>query len=305
MTEIRDDNGYEWYPDNGDINGTVDRGTRHLTRALNNFALATLFTHEPFILDITSDNWRLTLQRITANIADYHPEYVTMDYACQYVRAIYNSNISAAVYDPVSRVLTTTLTGKTDLPTRFYLFSDQLGEIQQSEATVPTFSGSTQVVVQLPRPAHSITVSPVSATATTGFTRQFVAQAYDSDNNLIPNLQFQWSVVNGGGTISSNGLLTAWFVPGTYPNTVVASLGPLQATASLTVHLPVGPQTLWDLNAVPTEIDATDYQPIEVGVKFYSDIDGFITGLRFYKGSRIPGSTSATFGQRLALCWPV
>jgi hypothetical protein len=284
MTEIRDDGGYEWYPDNGDINGTVDRGTRHLTRALNNFSLATLFTHEPFILDMTSDNWRLTLQRITSNIADYHPEYVMMDYACQYVRAIYDSNITTAVYDPASRVLTTTLAGKTDLPTRFYIFSDQLGEIQQSEASVPAFNGLTQVVVQLPRPVNIIVVSPASTTVTTGFTQQFVAQAYDDDNNPIPNIQFHWSVAHGGGAIGTNGLFTAGFVPGTYPNTIVASLGSLQATASVTVYLPVGPQALWDLSATPEVEDVTDDQPIELGVKFYSDIDGFIIGLRFYKG---------------------
>lgn len=296
ITEIRDDGGYEWYPDNGDVEGTAARGTRHLTRAFNNFALATLFTHEPYINDMSADNWRFTLQRITANIAEYQAEYVTMDYACQYVRAVYNSNITTASYDPASRVLTTTLSGAADLPTRFYIFTDQLGEVQQSEATVSAFNGSTQVVMQLPRPVHSIRIVPASSTVTTGFTQQFVAQAYDDAENLIPDIQFQWSVVNGGGAISSNGLFTAGFAPGVYLNSVRASLGPVHATASITVHLPVGPQTLWNLDAVPIELNVTDVRPIEVGVKFYSDIDGFITGLRFYKGS-------ANTGQHVGHLW--
>ncbi len=120
------------------IDGLVNRGTRHLTRTLDNFPLATLLTHKPFNHDMISDTWRLKLQRMAVTITDDHSEFVTADYACQYVCAIYNSNITAADYDPVSRVLTTPLNGSIDLPTRFNIFSDQRGKIEQSEATVTT-----------------------------------------------------------------------------------------------------------------------------------------------------------------------
>ena len=36
-----------------------------------------------------------------------------------------------------------------------------------------------------------------------------------------------------------------------------------------------------------------DNQPVEVGVKFESDVSGFITGLRFYKG---PNNTGTHIG---------
>jgi hypothetical protein len=43
--------------------------------------------------------------------------------------------------------------------------------------------------------------------------------------------------------------------------------------------------TIWPAGTVPEQYDAvSDGLPIEVGVKFRTDIDGYITGLRFYKG---------------------
>ena len=56
------------------------------------------------------------------------------------------SNISAYTYDAGSGQVTTTLTGSTDMPTRFYLFTESGGTIQQTLVPVPQFSGSTQVV---------------------------------------------------------------------------------------------------------------------------------------------------------------
>src|SRR6267142_2155385 len=42
--------------------------------------------------------------------------------------------------------------------------------------------------------------------------------------------------------------------------------------------------SLWKPSSVPGVASAADTAPVEVGLKFYSDIDGFITGVRFYKG---------------------
>src|SRR4051795_6053256 len=50
------------------------------------------------------------------------------------------------------------------------------------------------------------------------------------------------------------------------------------------------PCTIWTPAAAPANVAVTDGQPIEVGVKFRSDTDAFITGLRFYKGSANSGS---------------
>jgi hypothetical protein len=44
------------------------------------------------------------------------------------------------------------------------------------------------------------------------------------------------------------------------------------------------PCSIWDLNTVPGLASANDPNAIELGVRFRSDFDGVITGIRFYKG---------------------
>jgi hypothetical protein len=53
------------------------------------------------------------------------------------------------------------------------------------------------------------------------------------------------------------------------------------------------PCTIWPSTATPATANSGDLGPIEVGVKFRSDVDGFITGVRFYKGS---GNTGPHIG---------
>ena len=47
---------------------------------------------------------------------------------------------------------------------------------------------------------------------------------------------------------------------------------------------------LWNDSTIPAITSVNDSNPIELGVKFRSNVDGFITGLRFYKGSTNTGS---------------
>ena len=51
------------------------------------------------------------------------------------------------------------------------------------------------------------------------------------------------------------------------------------------------PCSLWDLTTTPANLTAPEV-PIEVGVRFRSGVDGFITGLRFYKGPLNTGTHS-------------
>ncbi len=50
------------------------------------------------------------------------------------------------------------------------------------------------------------------------------------------------------------------------------------------------PCSIWEGTGTPAVPDANDDQPIEVGVKFQADVDGYITGLRFYKGGQNTGT---------------
>ena len=61
---------------------------------------------------------------------------------------------------------------------------------------------------------------------------------------------------------------------------------PAPDTWGFATAVPVGqtPATIWDTSAVPAVISANDTAAVELGVKFRSDVDGAISGLRFFKG---------------------
>ena len=285
LTEIRDVAGYEWYPIPSDVNTSVLRGTRQLRRALDNLAIATLFTHEYNIDPIPSAQWQAMLGGITADVAGYAPRYVTMDYACQYARAQHTSSISASTYDPVQQRLTTTLVGQTDLVTDFYVFTDDGDTVMSNFVSVPAFNGATVVNADVGPALDHILVSPNPATVEINYSRPFTAQGYDAGNAPIRGLRFTWNVVNGGGTIDATGLFTAGSAPGSYANTVVSALGAVEGAASVNVTLPSNFRRLWNDSALPANANTNDGQPIEVGVKFQSSTAGYIHGVRFYKGA--------------------
>jgi uncharacterized repeat protein (TIGR01451 family) len=235
VTEIRDDLTYEWYPDNN-IAYSIAHGTLQTKRALDGMELATLFTHDQYVSQISAGNWLSILQGITTNLASYNPIYVTMDDACQYAISKHNSRIASTSFDATNRVVTVNFSGTTEVPTKFYLFTEEAGSVREILVDVPQFSGSAQVLFTLPGPLHHVVVTPSNATVIAGATRQFTAMGYDANNNPIPNLPVTWTVASGGGTITSSGLFTAGSTPGTYNNTVTATIGAFSGTASVTVE---------------------------------------------------------------------
>jgi hypothetical protein len=76
------------------------------------------------------------------------------------------------------------------------------------------------------------------------------------------------------------------------------------------------PCTIWPSTAIPAIVDAGPYSPLELGVRFRADSSGYITGIRFYKGSNNIGThvgnlwsssgvllASATFAGETASGW--
>jgi methionine-rich copper-binding protein CopC len=67
---------------------------------------------------------------------------------------------------------------------------------------------------------------------------------------------------------------------------------------------PAATSSLWAASATPSIVDSLDTQAVELGTKFTSDTNGFITGLRFYKSAANTGTHTASLwtasGQRLA-----
>ncbi len=70
----------------------------------------------------------------------------------------------------------------------------------------------------------------------------------------------------------SHALHTAWLVA---LGVLLLAPSPSQAQCD--------PCTLWPESATPTILSDSDPNAVELGVKFYSDVPGFVTGVRFYK----------------------
>ncbi len=393
VTELRDITGYEWLGTSGhtSVAAGIADGTETLTRSFDSMVLGTLFSHEyAFVPGMSMTDWRSIISGISQNISSYRPQYVSMDYACQYVRALKTSQLVGASYDFATRTVTASFSGAADLATQYYVFNDAGGVVTQTLvngiSSVPAFTNGTVANFTLPGALDHITVTPASADVIAGTTRQFTATGYDAQNNPIPDLPFTWSVTGGGGTINANGLFTAGLTPGGTV-TVQAAVGSITGTATVhviaatldhftidviaspqyaglpfqvtvravdaagvpvvtyagtaslsassgtvtpssinfangvwtgTVTIPAAgsgrtlrvqdgtavgtsnafdvssapacPCTIWNGGGTPTNANESDSSAIEVGTKFRSAVSGYITGLKFYKGSSNTGT---------------
>jgi hypothetical protein len=169
--EVRDDSSCnEWCPANNDVAGSIGRGTRQAKRELDSMVMGQLYTHEWYIVPIpqssnqtpiSSNNWSAILQGITNNLGAYSPNYVTMDYACQYVRATRTSRLLSSGYDPRSGQVTVSLSGTADLDTLVYVFVGADNAISSSFGTVRAFSGSvTDTVATVVAQQGSLSATP-------------------------------------------------------------------------------------------------------------------------------------------------
>lgn len=85
-----------------------------------------------------------------------------------------------------------------------------------------------------PGTVRSLTISPDPQSVAVNGTQQFSAVAMDASGATV-SVSPTWSIVAGGGTITSSGLFTAGTTPETYTGTVRATLGGLSSTATVIV----------------------------------------------------------------------
>ncbi|MCO5064180.1 MAG: DUF4082 domain-containing protein [Rhizobiaceae bacterium] len=70
--------------------------------------------------------------------------------------------------------------------------------------------------------------------------------------------------------------------------------GTSSANVSLTVNpAVVATQSLFSASDVPTILNENDPQPVQLGMKFQTDVAGWITGFKFYKGTQNTGTHTA------------
>jgi hypothetical protein len=165
-------------------------------------------------------------------------------------------------------------------------------------ATLGSVSGSTGLSV-VPGPLTITTTSLPDATAGAAYTATLAATG-----GTPP---YTWSIASGAlpaeltltpstGKISGTATAT-----GTSTFTVTVTAGAQHVSQALGITVDPAITMIWPSNPVPAIVDGGDPASAELGVKFKSDVAGFITGLRFYKsaantGTHVGGLWSSTGG---------
>ena len=152
------------------------------------------------------------------------------------------------------------------------------------------------------------TISPLPATVTDGSRVTITGTAADVGGGQVGGVE----ISTDGGTnwhpaTGTTNWSYSWTVHGAPSTTIkvraVDDSGNLQTPGpGVTVNVAC-PCTMF-ANNVPANPDSNDNSPIEVGVKFKSDVYGSISGIRFYKGTANTGTHTGSLwsasGQRLA-----
>jgi PKD repeat protein len=158
--------------------------------------------------------------------------------------------------------------------------------------TVPadTSSRTLTIYVGMQNTSGTLTAQ-LSDGSAANYVKTYSGQRYRTDGVFTLNyraakagqtLTVKWVQSSGkrGGNVSMQGAALA-VVGGT--TTAPPSSPPPPPSSSC-------PCTLWNDSAVPKVAADSDTSPVELGVKFKSDIAGYITGVRFYKSSANTGT---------------
>lgn len=157
-------------------------------------------------------------------------------------------------------------------------------------------------------PTATITAPAPGATVVNGSEVTLTGTATDAGGGRVAGVEVS---TDGGDTWHAAEGTNQWsyrfYASGAGTQTVLAramddSANMQSRATSLTLRLS-GPSTLFG-NRVPETPSVTDTTATELGVRFVPEHDGYVTGIRFYKGSRNTGTHTGTLwsatGTRLA-----
>jgi hypothetical protein len=177
------------------------------------------------------------------------------------------------------------------------LFADMSVQPTTLQAGLVTATKSTDTTP----PTSAITSPPAGSSVPYGSPVTLMGTATDSGGGVVGAIEVS---VDGGTTWHPATGRSQWSYSGWTPSTLSGSAtvmvrasddsANIQTTPS-SVNYTIGggptcPCSVWNSSAAPATATTNDSQPIEVGMKFRSDVSGFITSVRFYKGSGNTGT---------------
>jgi Domain of unknown function (DUF4082)/Bacterial Ig-like domain/Bacterial Ig domain len=147
-------------------------------------------------------------------------------------------------------------------------------------------------------PTATIKAPVNGATATAGQAVTVSGTAADAGGGVVAGVEVS---TDGGATWHPASGTTSWtysWTPRSSGSTTLlaratddsANLGARSAPVAVTVPGQTCPCSLWRNSPTPGVANDPDTSATELGVRFQSEASGFITGLRFYKGSQNAGT---------------
>jgi YVTN family beta-propeller protein len=174
------------------------------------------------------------------------------------------------------------------------LFADMGVQPGTRQADLVAATASTDTT----RPTSAIASPATGSTATVGTAVTISGTASDGGGGVLGGVEVS---TDGGVTWHPASGRGAWSYSWT-PNTAgtftiqtraVDDSGNVEIPAagiSVTADLRPCPCSVWNDATVPTKASESSTQPTELGVKFRADVNGYITGIRFYKGPTNTGT---------------
>jgi hypothetical protein len=152
-------------------------------------------------------------------------------------------------------------------------------------------------------PTSTVTSPSVGSTVQSGSTVTVTGTAADAGGGRVAGVEVSF---DGGTTwhpASGRGSWTySWNVSGAGPVTIKTRAaddsGNLEAPLAGTSVTVACPCRLWANSAKPGTASSSDTKSVEVGVKFQADTSGYVTGMRFYRGTKNTGTHTASLWTR-------
>ena len=179
-----------------------------------------------------------------------------------------------------------------------------------------------QIAIEAAEPTPALVITNPSLPA--GTVNVSYTAALTAGNGTLP---YTWTLDGGSlpAGLSLNGTTGVIsgipVTAGTFTFTVqVADAAAVRQTASSVFNVNIGAQagyyTIWPGTTIPSLVDAGPDSAVELGIRFRADVDGLVTGIRFYKASTNTGIhvgnlwsnsgaklASATFSNETASGW--
>ena len=148
-------------------------------------------------------------------------------------------------------------------------------------------------------PTSSITWPSDGASISSGSTVSIAGTALDSGGGVVAGIEVS---TDGGTTWHPANGRQSWtysWNPGTLGNFILQSRAvddsgniesSMGSSSVVTVNPPDCPCSDWSSTTTPGQVESADATAGEYGVRFRSDFDGYITGIRFYKAAKNTGT---------------